>query len=210
MAEKTDKDVEHIVSDAMHKVIGVDISELSKDISEKLEKSPLLDFTVDTDLKFKAAKKRFKQEFLRKLLRASHGNISLVAKRAGVDRRSIHRIVKNAGIDVSKIREEMIKPYEIKQRSVGHIIEDVVDHYRTVLHPEKVKKVYKEVGSVSRDILDELPERQMTLKNAEEEFEREYLRKAMEENNWNAAKTAKKIGLRYETLLRKLKGLGLR
>lgn len=206
----TKKDVEHIVSDAMHKVLGVSISELSKDISSKLEKSPLLDFDVDTKMRFKAAKKRFKQEFLRRLLRTSYGNISMVAKRAGVDRRSIHRIVKDAGINVSQIREEMIKPYEIKQKAVGHIIEDVVDRYKVFLHPEKIEQVYKHVGSVSKDILDELPDRQLTLKQAEEEFERIYLQKVLEENGWNATKAAKKIGLRYETLLRKLKSLGLR
>ncbi|HII72282.1 TPA: hypothetical protein HA265_06010 [Candidatus Woesearchaeota archaeon] len=210
MVEKDNKDVEHIVSDAMHKVLGVNISELSKDISLTLEKSPLLDFTVDTKMKFKAAKKRFKQDFLRRLLRTSYGNISIVAKRAGVDRRSIHRIVKDAGINVSKIREEMIKPYEIKQKSVGHIIEDVVDRYRTVIHPEKIAEVYQKVGDVSKDILDELPDRQLTLKDAEEEFEKAYLKKALAESDGNATRCAKKIGLRYETLLRKLKALGLK
>ncbi len=210
MTENSQKDVEDIVSDAMQKVIGVNIAELSKDISGKLSKSPLLDFTVDTKIKFKTAKKRFKQDFLRRLLRTSYGNISLVAKRAGVDRRSIHRIVKESGINVSKIREEMIKPYQIKQKAVGNIIEDVIDHYRTVIHPSKVEEVYRNVGSVSKDILDELPEKQLTLKQAEEEFERAYLTKALVECGGNATKCAKKVGLRYETLLRKLKVLGLR
>ncbi|MFC1722802.1 helix-turn-helix domain-containing protein [Nanoarchaeota archaeon] len=206
----TKKDVEGIVSDAMHKALGVSISELSKDISAKLEKSPLLDYTVDTKVKFKQAKKKFKQEFLRRLLRVSYGNISEVAKRAGVDRRSIHRIVKDAGINVGKIREEMIKPYEVKQKAVGHIVEDVLEKYKTVIHPAKVREVYGKVGDVSKDILDELPEQRLTLKKAEEEFEREYLKRALEECGGNATKCAKKVGLRYETLLRKLKALGIR
>jgi len=204
------KDVEHIVSDAMHKVLGVNISEISKDISSKLEKSPLLDFTVDTKIKFKLAKKRFKQDFLRRLLRTSYGNISLVAKRAGVDRRSIHRIVKESGINVSKIREDMIKPYDVKQKAVGNIIENVIDQYKTVIHPTKIAEVYRNVSGVSKDILEELPEKQLTLKQAEEEFEKAYLAKALVECEGNATKCAKRIGLRYETLLRKLKSLGLR
>ncbi len=208
--DKEHKDVEHIVSDAMRKALGVRISEISKDISGKLKKSPLLDFTINTKIKFKLAKKRFKQEYLRKLLRTSYGNISMVAKRAGVDRRSIHRIVKDAGIDVHKIREEMIKPYEVKQKAVGNIIEDVLEHYRTVIHPSKIEEVYKNVNNVSKDILDEIPDRQLSLKEAEEEFEKSYLSKALDENDGNATRTAKKIGLRYETLLRKLKSLGLR
>lgn len=204
------KDMEHIVDDAIKPVLGVSIDELNKDISEKLEKSPLASFDIDTKMKFKAAKKRFKQQFLSRLLRTSYGNISEVAKKAGVDRRSIHRIVKDAGIDVGKMREEMIKPYQIRQKAVGDIIENVLENYKAVIHPERIAEVYKNVDSVSKEILDELPEKRITLKKAEEEFEREYLRKALSANEGNVTKTAKSIGLRYETLLRKLKSLGLK
>jgi len=46
------------------------------------------------------------------------------------------------------------------------------------------------------------------MKQAEQEFEKKYLRQALQENKTITA-TAKKIGLRYETLHRKLKSLGL-
>ncbi|MBW2967826.1 hypothetical protein KY362_05050 [Candidatus Woesearchaeota archaeon] len=203
------KTVEHIVDDAIKPILGVSIDELNKDISAKLSKSPLATFEIDVKLKFKDAKKKFKQQFLSRLLRVTYGNISEVAKRAGVDRRSIHRIVKDAGIDVSKIREEMIKPYQIKQKAVGDIIEDVLEHYKNVIHPERIAQVYQNVGNVSREILDELPEKTITLKAAEEEFEKEYLRKALATYGSMTA-TSKKIGLRYETLQRKMKALGLK
>ena len=208
--EHQHKNVELIVDDAMKPVLGVSIGDLNKDISTKLERSPLLSFEIDTKLKFKQAKRKFKQQFLARLLRISYGNISEVAKKAGVDRRSIHRIVKDAGIDVSKIREEMIKPYQIRQKAVESVIEDVLEHYKTVIHPEKMAEVYRKVDTVSKDILDELPDKMITLKNAEEEFEKEYLRKVLAENAGSMTSTAKKIGLRYETLLRKMKALGLK
>lgn len=210
MVEGKRKSVEHIVDDAIKPVLGVSIDELNRDISEKLSKSPLLSFDIDTKLSFKKAKKQFKQQFLARLLRVTYGNISEVAKRARVDRRSIHRIVKDAGIDVAKIREEMIKPYQIRQKAVGSVIEDVLEHYKTVIHPERMAEVYRKVDTVSKEILDELPEKPISLKEAEEEFEREYLRKVLAENSGNVTKTARRIGLRYETLLRKLKSLGLR
>ena len=196
------------ISDIMHKVLGVSIEELSKDISEKLKKSPLVDFDIDTNLKFKEAKKKFKQGYLRKLLRISYGNISDVAKKAGVDRRSIHRIIKEARIDIATIREEMLRPYEIKQKAVGNVIEDVLDSYKTVLHPEKLKQVYDQVSNVSKDILEEVEVEILPIKEAEQEFEKEYLKKAISENK-NLKQTAKKIGLAYETLLRKMKSLKL-
>jgi len=52
-------DVEPIVSDVMHKFLGVSIDELNRDISEKLMKSPLADIDIDTDLPFKEAKRKF-------------------------------------------------------------------------------------------------------------------------------------------------------
>lgn len=209
---KDDKhtNVEHIVTDAISPVIGASISELSKDISAKLEKSPLIDFDIDTSLDFKTAKKKFKQQFLSRLLRTTYGNISEVAKRAGVDRRSIHRIVKDAGIDVNRMRAEMIRPYEVKQKAIGNIIGDVLEHYKHVIHPERIAAAYENVGSISKDILNELPDKPLSLKHAEELFETEYLQKALAENNNNITQTAKKIKIRYETLLRKLKSLGLK
>jgi DNA-binding NtrC family response regulator len=41
-------------------------------------------------------------------------------------------------------------------------------------------------------------------------FEVQYFKKALKENKDNISKTARKIGLRYETLHRKLKSLGLK
>lgn len=210
--EEKDKkqDIKEIVEESMSKFLGVSIEELNKDISEKLQKRPLLGFEIDTKEGFKKAKKRFKQMFLRKLLRVSYGNISEVAKKAGVDRRSIHRIVRDAGIDVSRIREEMIKPYEIRSKAVGTAIEDVLDSYKKVLHPNKLKEMYAQVSDISKDILDDLPEEKMSLKQAEEEFEKEFIKKSIDENDGSVTKTAKKIGVRYETLLRKMKHLGLK
>ncbi|MFC1741602.1 helix-turn-helix domain-containing protein [Nanoarchaeota archaeon] len=211
MAEDNRKrNVEHIVDDAIKPVLGVSIDELNKDISEKLEKSPLASFNIDTKLKFKEAKKRFKQQFLQRVLRVSYGNISIAAKRAGVDRRSIHRIVKSAGIDVSRMREEMTKPYQIKQKAVENVIEKVLENYKQVIHPARIAEVYKQVDSVSKEILDEMPERPITLKEAEEEFEKEYLQRVVSECGGNLTKTSKRIGIRYETLLRKMKSLGLK
>ena len=203
------KKVKPIIDTAMQKFIGITINEINKDISEKLEKSPLIDFEIDTKIKFKEAKKIFKKAYLKKLLQINFGNISQVARAADLDRRSIHRIIKKSDINVGKIREEMIRPYEIKQSAVSSIIEDVLGHYKEVIHPEKLEKVYEDVPKISKEILNNLPEKPLTLKEAEEEFEREYFKKALEENGFNVTVAAKKIGLRYETLHRKAKKLGV-
>ncbi|MBI1970732.1 hypothetical protein HYS47_03225 [Candidatus Woesearchaeota archaeon] len=203
------KKVQPIVESSLHKLLGVTIGELSDDITEKLEKHPLLDMVIDTNIPFKQAKQQFKRGYIKKLLQLNYGNVSGAARIADIDRRSVHRFVKKGDIDVRNIRKEMARAYEIKQAAVGSIIQDVLEHYKSVLHPEKLNEVYHHVPDVSRDILGHLPEQPQSLKDAEEEFEREYFKKALAEHNSNVSKTAKKIGLRYETLYRKAKRLGL-
>jgi len=60
MAERLEKVVKKkvtpVVEKSLHKILGVTIDELNEDISEKIEKNPLLDFNVNTNMKFKDAK----------------------------------------------------------------------------------------------------------------------------------------------------------
>lgn len=209
LEEKTEEKVKPIVDEAVHKGFGITIDEMSKDISEKLKKSPLVKFDINTDIPFKKAKKEFVKGYLKKLLEVNYGNISEVARIADIDRRSIHRIVKGGKVDVSRIRKEMARAYDIKQTAVSSIIEGVLENYKAVIHPVKLSEMYRNISDVSKDILESLPEKQLTLKEAEEEFEKEYIKKALAESNGSITAAARKIKLRYETLLRKAKKFGL-
>jgi DNA-binding NtrC family response regulator len=202
--------VKPIVEHAMQTFLGVSINELNHDITEKLKKSPLLNIKPDLSLPYKEAKKKFKKEFLKKLLRAHYGNISEVAKIADIDRRSIHRLINETQLDAKAIRQELPKPYQVKHDAVAGIIEDVVDSYKAVIHPDVVEQVYGHVDQVSENILKDLPEQKVTMKDAELEFDKAYLKRALKRNTYSITKTAKAIGLRYETLHRKLKGLGIK
>ena len=48
--------VEPLIEDLTQKYLGVTISELNKDITDKIEKNPLLSFDINTSLSFKDAK----------------------------------------------------------------------------------------------------------------------------------------------------------
>ena len=99
----SNKDLERVIQDkvkpiidtSMQKFLGISIKELSADISDRLKRTPLLDFKIDTSVPFKKAKQLFKEEYIKKLLQLKQGNISDVAKLANIDRRSIHRFAKN-------------------------------------------------------------------------------------------------------------------
>jgi len=48
-----------------------------------------------------------------------------------------------------------------------------------------------------------------TLREAREEFEKEFILQKLEENNWNISKTAETIELERSNLYRKLKSFGI-
>jgi len=184
--------IKPIIENAMQEYLGIKIDELEKDLSEKLKRNPLIDFKINTKIKFKEAKQSFKQQFLKKLLILNYGNVSEVANIADVDRRSIHRLITEK--EIKKIRSEMIKPYHIKMKAVNKAIEGVLDYWKDkeVLSPKRLNDMYENVNEMSDDILEDLPLNWMSLKEAEEEFEKAYLKKALKENNNNVTNTAKK------------------
>lgn len=200
--------VRPLLAGAMHEKLGVTIAEIQSDISDKLKRSALLEYDVDTALPFKQAKKRFKRQYVARLLQLNSGNVADVARIAEVDRRSIHRIIAEAKIEVQKFREMFDRAY-FKQMAVQDIIQGSLEQYKSSLHPVKYKALYSEAPQLSKNIVRELPESPKTLKEAEKEFERRYLEVVLAENQNNISKTARKIGLRFETLHRKLKSLGL-
>lgn len=200
--------VKPIIDDAMQKFIGARIVELETDLSDRLA-NPLLEMEIDTSVGFKRAKEMFKKSYLVKLLQTHLGNITKVAEISGIDRRSIHRIIRELKIDVEKIRKNLLSEEYAREEEVKDIIETTLGEYKGIITPKKLKRMYGGVPELSKGILKELPKSPLTLKEAEEEFEKRYIIKALKENKFNISKTAKKIGLRYETLHRKMKALGL-
>ncbi len=202
-----EKRIKPIVEKAMHDYLGVTITEIEEDISDKLKRSPLIDFEIDTKVPFKKAKKNFKKVYLSGLLKQRLGNISDVAKISGLDRRSIHRLIIELKIKIENFRKELEKIEYTKHEAVQNIVEETVKNYKSALNPTKLKEFYKHAPSISKNIAKELPKEPLTLQAAEKEFEKAYFKKALIENNNNISKTAKKIGLRFETLHRKIKHL---
>ncbi len=202
-----DAKVKPLVDKAMQDFLGITIAEIEKELADKLKHAPFIDFEITTNMPFKKAKKMFKKQYLAKLCRLHLGNLSEVANIAGIDRRSVHRLVKECRIGVANIREET---HEYNKKTfVQDVIEDVITPYKTIINPTKFKALYKQAPALSTNIAKILPDIQLSLKEAEHEFEKNYFKKILEENKGNIAATARKAGLRYETLHRKLKKLGL-
>jgi DNA-binding NtrC family response regulator len=209
LEKEIDEKIRPLLDRAMQKTLGITVNEIASDISDRLLKTPLADMVVEQKFSYKRAKDAFRRWFLVKMLMLNCGNVSEVARKCAINRRSIHRMLKKYKIDINKLREELIKRDYVKRTAISSMIETTVKNYEQGLNPAKLEEFYKDVPSLSRQILEELPEETMTLKAAEKEFDKRYFKKILEENT-KIPVIAKKIKLRQETLYRKLKKLEIR
>jgi|SRR3989338_20853 len=198
-----------VVERALHKTLGVTIKELSDDITEKLKKNPLLEFNINTNIPLRVAKKSFRKGYLEKALKSHFGDISSVARILNVDRKTIHRMIAELHIDISDCRRAFVTEDYVKEEAVGRTIINALKNYEHILHPSKVGEAYANTSRISEEIVKELNFSFISLKEAEKEFEKEYISAALKENNNSLPKTAKKIGLSHEALYRKVKSLKL-
>ncbi len=197
-----------VLGSTLEKALGVSIPKIGSDISDKLA-TPLLDIYIRSDLSFNQAKKEFLNQFLRRELRTHSGNISSLARFTGVNRRTIHRAVRAFDLDTKQLRQTIATMEDDKQTAIDHTIRTTLDSYRDILAPQKMEEMYREVPTLSRSLAQLLPHQTLTWKEAEHEFEKIFVERALEKENWNIAQTARHIGIRAETLHRKIKKLGI-
>lgn len=203
-----DGKIKPLVESAVQKYLGIRVANIESDISDQLKKSTLLDVPIDTKIPYKQAKKAFKRAYLMRLLAQHLGNISTAADAAGVDRRSIHRLVLSLRVPTTKFRENA-EPTYIRKTAVQGIITSVLEQYRPALNPTRYKALATQTTSLSEDIVKELPEQHLTMDEAESAFENAYFTQLMKDSS-TIARASRIAGIRYEVLHRKLKTLGVK
>ena len=197
-----------LLEKSMEETWGMSIPKIESDITDKL-KDPQTNIYISTQLKFNEAKKQFKKEFFKRELRLHQGNISELAQNLELDRRSIHRTVKELEIDMENIRHHPLSEDEFQKEQIDRTIRSTLDQYKEIIQPPKIEQMYKEVESLSRNIVKILPLYKSTWKSAETMFEKKFLARSLEKNQWNIDQVAKTIGLCPETIYRKIKKLKL-
>jgi transcriptional regulator with PAS, ATPase and Fis domain len=126
-----------------------------------------------------------------------------------MNRRSIHRAIAELDIDVDTVRRELLRPTYYQREAVDNILRKTFDSYKQVLHPDKLEQIYNHMPELTDDIVKEVPIKEMTWKQAEAEFEKQFITKVLDQYKGNITRSAKKMKLRYETLIRKMKKLGI-
>ena len=209
LEETLKEKVSPLLEETMEKNWGITIPKLGLDITDQLKK-PQLNIYIPLHSTFSKAKKKFKSEFLKRELKLHQGNISQLAKTLDVDRRSIHRTIKDLDINLGLVRSKIESKERYQETMIDQMIRSALEHYRDLIQPQQMEKIYEEVPSLSKSIAKFLPSQELTWKEAEQEFEKQFLQHSLEQNQWKVSATAQKVGIRAETLHRKIKKLGLR
>ena len=203
-----ERDKEKIVDNAFHKYLGVSIKELNQDITKKIQE-PLIDFLIEDNMTLKSAKKNFLKYYILRLLEKHNGNVKAASYEAKTNRRTLHRMIKEMHIDTSLIRKK--KSETIYETKIHNVIEESLHKYEDIIHPKRLNEVYNKISEISKTIAINTDNSNIqSLKDAENMFEAIFLTKIIKKNNGNLSKSAKEIGVRYETLHRKITGLKIK
>ena len=69
-----------------------------------------------------------------------------------MDRRSIHRAVKDLDIMVEPLKKESLEMEEYAEHLVHQTIRSALEEYKEIIQPQKMEKIYQEVPALSRNI----------------------------------------------------------
>lgn len=199
--------VRPLVHQNIEKTWGLAIPKLEDDITSKLAREHST-IPIQFTLPFSEALAAFKKEFLLRELRKHH-NISFLAKLIGMSRRSIHRSINELQIDIPKTSKEDQRSY-FKEQKIYQSLREALLEYRSLFREDKMDALYDTLPNLSKSLAQELPDqRPSTWKSAKRDFERRYLQHHISLGD-KLKVVAKKIGMRPESLSRKLKILNLR
>ena len=199
-----------LLEETMEKSWGIYIPQVQSDITDRLQTNLPVIFYVSLASSFQDAKRRFKFEFLKNQLHLHGGNISQLAQFVGLDRRSVHRAIKRLDLHLEDARREAHHGSSLQEKMIDQTIRFALEEYKDIIQPQKMEKMYQEVPILSRHLAKLLPHNHLTWKQAEREFEKQFLSQALVEHKGKIAETARRLKIQPETLHRKISRLGLK
>lgn len=197
------EEIKPVVEKAIDEFLGVQVPTITEDISDRLLGGGL-DFDIDLNVPFKDAREEFKKQYLIQLLQQVNGNISEAARISGLDRRTLHRLIKQYSLSIEQARQA---PYQFRDEKKDNYVKRVVEE--TLQEYDIVSDKYKNIDeNTTKKISRAVAQITMSIDIAIALFERAYLEHALQK--WKTTKeAASNIGLRYETVHKKAKELKL-
>ena len=201
------EELNSIVEGSLKKHAGISIKELNKTITQTLENR--LSFSIILPVTYKAAKRSFQKAYFQELLTLNLGNISKAAKSANLNRRQIHRICIDSGINPKEIRRQMIKPYNYLKENIQDIVEEKIESVKNSITKTEINKVYKKIPKIADNITEFMEEKISPYDEALMTFEKHYFKEILKITNNETSKAVKITGLSERQILRKIRELSI-
>ncbi|MBT7903698.1 hypothetical protein HN587_07580 [Candidatus Woesearchaeota archaeon] len=231
-----ESDVGSIIETAVNKVIPFPFQEpkavLAKGLEDvAYESAKGKPYTLDT------ARQRFENYFFKDQLRDNYGNISQVARQTGVNRRTIHRKVKEHGLEgfVDAYRPQKDDELNLEsqtkslfdEQKVASALKQTLGDYKGSLHPNVYSPIEQNVSGLAKQLTTELNGQNYGItrdekissiysgiqtadfKEAKNQFEKEFIYGTLAETGFDKQKTAEYLDIDLRSLNRKISDLGI-
>ncbi|MBU0758434.1 MAG: hypothetical protein KKF44_10275, partial [Nanoarchaeota archaeon] len=195
------KTISSIVEDFLSNNSDESIEKLNKNISSNLEFR--LIFNIDFAKDFKSAKREFLKNYFVDLVVMNLGNITKVAESAKIARRHAHRKINELDIDVTDKRKQLLKPEYYIKMNVREVIDTAIEDLKDRADPGYITYLNHNIDELSR-LIKENHADPLSYEEAVDIFEREYLKRVIEDSRFDIKMTAKMTGLSPRTIYRKI------
>lgn len=193
-----------IVDDALRKHAKLSDNRINKTLIASLENR--LSSTIILPSTYKEAKKAFQRAYFQELLTLNLGNISKAAQTAGLNRRQIHRICSEVGVDLKNIRTTLVKPYNYLKQNVQDLIEEKIEATR---EKNKFSSIYKNMPKISEEVAGFLEQKKESYGDALNSFEKHYFSGILKLADNDVDKASRIAELSERSIQRRMKELAI-
>ncbi len=188
----------NIVDEKLKEVAALEDKVLSDLIATQIETrlQPFVDITKS----FSKAEKDFMKNYFSNMLLDSYGNISQVARLAGITRKQATRLLKKLGLDASKYRKALKRPETVRQPLIEDACLDGIRKYGPVMNA-KNESIHQYVAQISTDIAKNLPKDYVPYKLAKKEFKKSFVSAILHKTK-DKRLAAKELGISLRSLYR--------
>ena len=163
-------------------------------------------FDIDYSKSFKRSKSIFIKKYLLDILALSLGNVKRASLIADIDRRHMHRLLKEHHINPQSNREDPLKFSNYLNNNFKNIIDEKIEEMN--ISQKRLENIYSSLHDLSLMIANN-HDNPASFKEAIDIFEKNFIEKALLDNQYDLSETAKSLKISERTLYRKLKDLDI-
>ena len=198
------KSISSIVEETLLKKKVKKSSKAKESDESELEFKILFDIVYSKS--FKKSKSIFIKKYILDILALSLGNVRRASAIANIDRRHMHRLLNEHHVNPQENRQDPLKFSNYLNNNFRNIVDDKIEEMN--ISGKKLQNIYSNLHDLTLMIANN-HDNPATFKEAIDIFEKNFIEKALLENDFDMKKTSKFLKISTRTLYRKIKELNI-